>query len=409
MTRQQKERIHYLFLRFMGDEASTGERKELSELLKEETDPAAWEELLEEIYQAETATQEYNETEWHPVLEQLLAQNRENDAAVKPLNKRITLTFRQMAVAASILLVIGLSSYFLFINKPTKQDDIVVAEIKDVKAPTTNRAMITLADGRTVYLDSAANGQIFTQNNIKVTKTADGKIIYDLVIPTKEGSQGAPAFNTLTNPRGSKVIDMTLSDGTHVWLNAGSSVTYPVAFIGNERKVAITGEAYFEITHTVTASGAKQPFIVSKGDMQVQVLGTHFNVNAYDDESDIKVTLLEGSVKVIASAAKQTVLKPGEQAVLTRNSQLTTHNSVDLDAVMAWKNGLFQFNNADLPTVLRQLARWYDVEVVYEGKIPQREFGGKMQRDLNLTEVLKILETNNVNFKIEGRTLIVKL
>ncbi len=310
-------------------------------------------------------------------------------AAVRKLN-----VWRKIAVAASILLTLGLGSYFLFFNKERKQNEIArTTDPIDIIAPQTNRAMITMANGEHVYLDSALNGKLLQQNGIEVVKLEDGKIIYS-------GSATEVVYNTLSNPRGSKVIDMTLVDGSHVWLNAGSSVTYPVAFVGKERKVSVTGEAYFEVAHDAT-----KPFYVTKEDMQVQVLGTKFNVNAYDDERDIKVTLLEGSVKT-SNKIGSIILKPGQQARLISNQQPVISNP-DLEEVMAWKNGLFSFNRADIKTVIRQLARWYDVEVVYEGTVTKDLFGGDIQRNLSLSKVLDFLQKSQVHFVLDGKKLTV--
>jgi ferric-dicitrate binding protein FerR (iron transport regulator) len=194
---------------------------------------------------------------------------------------------------------------------------------------------------------------------------------------------------------------MTLSDGSKVWLNAGSSVRFPVAFTGNERKVSITGEAYFEV-----ARDAYKPFIVKdiNRNAEVQVLGTHFNVNTYDDEPVMKVTLLEGAVKVIKGISTR-LLKPGQQAQVGSDVKVIT--GIDTEEVMAWKNGRFQFKKASLQEVMRQVARWYDVEIVYEGKIIPQEFGGKMQRDLKLSEVLEGLAKSQVHFRIEKKKVVV--
>jgi ferric-dicitrate binding protein FerR (iron transport regulator) len=173
-----------------------------------------------------------------------------------------------------------------------------------------------------------------------------------------------------------------------------------VAFAGVERKVEMSGEAYFEVTHN-----AAMPFVVAKNEMQVQVLGTHFNVNAYDDEDDIKVTLLEGSVQVQDPRATK-IIKPGEQARV--NNGIQVMRGVDLAGVMAWKNGFFQFNGMGIQGVMRQLERWYDVEARYEGRIPERQFAGQIDRHANLSEVLTILKESKVNVKLEGKTLIVR-
>jgi hypothetical protein len=257
--------------------------------------------------------------------------------------------------------------------------------------------MITLANGQKIYLDSAGNGALAVQGNVKLVKLAGGEIAYQ---QGPDNISGKIEYNTISNPKGSKVINMVLADGSKVWLNAGSSLTYPVLFIGNERKVSVTGEAYFEVTHD-----ASKPFVVNNGSMNVRVLGTHFNVNAFEDDgSDIKVTLLEGSVKIDNGNATG-LLKPGQQAVVIKEIEVL--NDVDLDLVMAWKNGYFQFNNASLQNVLKEVSRWYDVNVVYEGHNQPRQFVGEMERALSLSQVLKILERNQVYFKIEGKNLIV--
>lgn len=304
----------------------------------------------------------------------------------------------QWWAAASVILLLGAFSYFLFFYKTTKPAQIAKVLNNDVKAPQSSKATITLANGQKVYLDSAGNGALAIQGNVKLVKLANGKIVY-------QASSGEVIskieYNTLSNPRGSKVINMALADGSKVWLNAGSSLTYPVSFIGNERKVSVTGEAYFEVAHD-----ASRPFVVNNGSMDVRVLGTHFNVNAFEDNgNDIKVTLLEGSVKINNGNATG-LLKPGQQAVVNREIKVV--NDVDLDLVMAWKNGYFQFDNASLQNVLKEVSRWYDVDVVYEGHNQPRQFVGEIQRDLSLSEMLKILEKNKVHFRIEGKVLIVK-
>jgi transmembrane sensor len=271
--------------------------------------------------------------------------------------------------AASVILLLGTFSYFLFFHKTMKPAMTAKVLSHDVKAPQSNKAMITLANGQKIYLDDASNGALAIQGNIKLVKLASGKIAY------QQNSSKVTAkmeYNTLSNPRGSRVINMALADGSKVWLNAGSSLTYPVTFMGNERKVSIIGEAYFEVAHD-----ASRPFTVNNGSMNVRVLGTHFNVNAFEDDgNDIMVTLLEGSVKINYENATN-FLKPGQQAVVTK--EIKVINDVDLDLVMAWKNGYFQFDNASLQNVLKEVSRWYDVEVVYEGYIEPRKFVGEIE------------------------------
>lgn len=300
--------------------------------------------------------------------------------------------------AASIVLVLGFSTYFLVFNKTLKPSSIVITtEPNDVSAPQSNKAMVTLSNGQKVFLDSISNGALAVQGNVKLVKLASGEIVYQ----SSGELSGKIQYNTLENPRGSKVINMVLADGSKVWLNAGSSLNYPVAFVGSERKVSVSGEAYFEVAHD-----ASKPFVVHNGSMDVRVLGTHFNVNAFeDDDNNIKVTLLEGSVK-ISNGSSNGLLEPGQQALVSKEMKIL--NDVDLNKVMAWKNGYFQFDKASLQSVLKQVSRWYDIEVIYEGKNQPREFVGEIERDLSLSEVLKILEINKVNFTLEGKKLIVK-
>jgi ferric-dicitrate binding protein FerR (iron transport regulator) len=320
---------------------------------------------------------------------------REDDL---PTKGKVLHIGRRWAVAASIIFLIATSVFIGLIIKSKGTDENIVDQpaVLDKNAPASNRAMITLVDGSKVYLDSAGSGQLAMQGKVHLIKTADGKIVYRPDV--KEQSEEL-IYNTITNPRGSKVVDMTFADGSRVWLNAGSSVTFPVAFTTNERKVSITGEAYFEV-----AKDPLKQFIVDANGITTKVLGTHFNINSFSDEENIKVTLLEGSLKV-SNSKDEVLIKPGEQVI--SKEQLTINKNADLEDVMAWKNGYFYFENADLKTILRQFARWYDIEVGYEGSIPKREFAGKIQRDLNLSQVLKVLEKSGVHFKLENNKLIV--
>ena len=292
-------------------------------------------------------------------------------ARVIPFYKK---TFFRVA-AAVIVLALGFSTYYLLSNKPLKSPQAAIATGRDdVPAPQSSKAMVTLANGQRVFLDSISNGALALQGNVKLVKLPSGEIVYQ-----QSGKlSGQLQFNTLENPRGSKVINMALADGSKVWLNAGSSLTYPIAFAGSERKVSVTGEAYFEVAHD-----ASKPFVVHNGAMDVQVLGTHLNVNAFeDDDNNIKVTLLEGSVK-ISNGNSNGLLKPGQQALVSKEVKVL--DNVDLNKVMAWKNGYFQFDNASLQSVLKQVSRWYDVEVIYEGTNQPREFVGEIERDLSLS------------------------
>lgn len=302
-------------------------------------------------------------------------------------------------VAASAVTLIGAGTYFLFFNKPEKTNTVVEKMIAhDIKAPAINRATITLGNGQKIFLDSAKNGMLATQDNIKISKLADGEIAYN----GHAQLQKEIVYNTLTNPRGSKVIDITLEDGTHVWLNSGSSMTYPTAFIGDKRKVSINGEAYFEV-----ARDAKKPFIVSVTLMDVEVLGTHFDINAYDDEPSKQATLLQGSVRIRAHGVEK-IIKPGEQASVKAGQKgVEIKTDADLEQVMAWKNGQFLFQSADLETIMRQVARWYDVEVNFTAPVKEK-FNVSISRNTNASNLFKMLAINKgAHFTIEGNTITV--
>lgn len=328
--------------------------------------------------------------------ERLSAQIEEPFHTITPHRVSFYTRWRTIA-AASIILFIGLGGWYLLSNKNDQQQQAVKETVSnDIKPPQENRATITLTNGQTVYLDSAAIGSLADQGSVKLVKLANGKIAYHNVSNETVKEQ---VYNTLTNPKGSRVVDMTLADGSRVWLNAGSSITYPVMFAGNERTVVITGEAYFEVAHDKL-----KPFKVSKSDMQVEVLGTHFNVNAYDDEKNIKVTLLEGAVRLKTNGDSK-ILKPGEQALVSGNISIL--ESVDMEAVMAWKDGRFKFSSVDIETIMRQVARWYDIDIEYHGKVEGTLSGG-LARNVNASQLFYVLElTDKVKFEIEGRKVIV--
>ena len=325
-----------------------------------------------------------------------------NSENVLPLYKRPF--FRLMAAAVLIICIGG--SYFLFTGKSKSEATLVNSPAQqlpnDVAPPVSNKAILTLADGTHIVLDSAGNGALAQQGNVVVAKLNNGKIAYNV----GNGGNDKIQYNTLRVPKGSKPVQMVLADGSEVWLNVASSITYPTAFTGTERKVTITGEVYFEVAHN-----AAMPFKVQKDGVEVQVLGTHFNVNAYEDERSLRVTLLEGSVKVSRDDSKSLIIKPGQQAAVREaqsNNEIKLVNNVDMEEVMAWKNGWFNFNSLQVPDIMRQLEKWYDMDVLYEGKISQKHFSGIVSRDNNISEVLKIMEQAGIKFKIEGKKVMVK-
>jgi transmembrane sensor len=347
--------------------------------------------------------------------QQIAANIQLSDTRVIPIKRKNY----NLAAAAVLLTLIGAGSYFWLFNKPTGEPPTTSkAQVKPKDLPPgRDAAVLTLADGKTIILDSAS-GTISQQGSATVINVK-GQVSYDNSspsIPPKAGGEAAVVYNTVTTARGNQ-YQLILADGSKVWLNSASSLRFPTSFTGNSRDVELDGEGYFEI-----AKDASKPFHVKTRTQDLEVLGTHFNVNAYSDEDATKTTLLEGKVKVSQSAivnpesangkrqsAKDNefavVLKPGEQAVLANNSPFTIDHSPDLDQVMAWKNGWFEFDNTDIKTIMRQISRWYDVDIKYETKINNETYGGRISRSLNLSNILKMLETYGVHYRLEGKTL----
>jgi len=318
--------------------------------------------------------------------------------------KKINTFYRKVisiGIAASVLLIAGVG-YWIY--KKDTNDQFVVAKKYDLPAGT-NKATLTLSDGRVVALNNNIVGKVATEAGMEITKATDGTLVYKIV-NSKPGSAG---FNTISTPAGGQYT-VVLPDGSKVWLNAGSSLKYPTTFAKNGRNVTLTGEGYFEVFHVDGIKG-RFPFTVSvvKGNSQIEkleVLGTHFNINAYADEPYVKSTLLQGSVKIALNDGKTALLKPGQQAKLS--NQTIQVEPADTDVDVAWKNGEFVFRE-DLRSAMRKVARWYDVEVVYDETAPKNlTLGGWMSRGTNISEVLNHIQlTGKVHFKLEGRRVIV--
>lgn len=305
----------------------------------------------------------------------------------------------KMAIAATITLVAGVALFFYLQELKSTQEN---TRLLSGLSPAKNNAVLTLANGQKIILNETAQGEIAKQEGIAITKSEDGTIIYNIneSVSKKKTSLSVSSYNTISTPRGGK-YQVNLPDGTKVWLNAASMLKFPVIFAAIERRVELTGEAYFEV-----AKNKHQPFHVKTAEQEVEVLGTHFNVNAYADEKEVKTTLLEGSVKVVALAKQSNakmradvLLKPGEQATLIGN-QLNV-SPADIGEVMSWKNGMFEFNNCDLTTIMRQASRWYDVDVVYESGVPNKKFSGEVSRSVNASAFLEMLKYLDVKFSIE--------
>ncbi|MES2375037.1 MAG: FecR family protein [Bacteroidota bacterium] len=319
-------------------------------------------------------------------------QIRENISFTKKIRM---VSFFRLAAAASVLLFSLAGAYWLLHNDP---DQPTVKNVQKDRLPGTNKAVLMLANGSKISLDDAVKGELAKQSGITITKAGDGQIIYTVADHVLTGAK--PGYNTIETPRGGQ-IKVNLPDGTKVWLNAASFIKFPTNFSGSERNVTLEGEAYFEVAHN-----ANKPFNVYATGIAVHVLGTHFNINAYKDEDTIKTTLMKGSVRLTAGHASA-LLKPGQQGGIIGNGSGFNLSAVDTSLVMAWKNDLFKFNNTDLHTLMRQISRWYNIDVVYQSGVPNDVFFGNISRQTNLSKVLKILELGGVHFKIEDKKLIV--
>lgn len=313
-------------------------------------------------------------------------------AVDRPHARRRTLPRFTWWAAAALVAGIAVTMWFRQGGNPDHSDNgnTAAAAIQ----PGREGAILTLADGSQLELDSLGNGTVALQNGTTV-RMQNGQLQYE-----DDGSSAAPAQNTMYTPRG-RQFRIVLPDGTRVWLNAASSITYPTAFSGAERLVTLEGEAYFEV-----AKNEKQPFRVHlREGTSIKVLGTHFNVNAYPDEQTIRTTLLEGAVAV-ASGSSEVRIRPGEAAAGAPGRPMQVTNA-DVQEAVAWKNGLFAFTNADIRQVMRSMARWYDVDVVFAGKATEDGFTGNIPSNVPLSQFLQLLELNDIPVKLEGRTITV--
>ncbi|MCX2485617.1 FecR family protein [Pedobacter sp. MR2016-24] len=333
-----------------------------------------------------------NQHEFAPV-KQLIKNNIDQQIILPQKTFRLTPSRTRYMVAAVIFLAVSITAYYF--TTSSDHVDTPGQEYSHI-LPGTNKATLTLSNGQKISLDDVANGEIAQQAGIRITKSGNGQLVYTAV----KGDNAIPvAQNTISTPKGGQ-YQLILPDGTKVYLNAASTLSYPTAFQDKERLVELNGEAYFEV-----AKNKLLPFRVKSGQQTVEVLGTHFNVNAYADEGAIRTTLLEGAVKISAGMITQ-VIKPGQQAILNKNTaDKIVITEVNTDKVIAWKNGVFSFENEDLKSVMRQISRWYNVEVIYTGVSSDEKYYGEISKNSKLGEVFEILELNNVHFDVEGKTI----
>jgi len=405
-----KERLQYLLEMWMDRLASPEEARELAARLEEHREDGAVPELLVQLIEQtetdEVLPMEDRERRLSAILEidKTISDYKKTNGrkAIRPMkrpNHPLRISFRRWGwVAASVLILLAEGAVVMLAINANRKEQHAQATIQDI-APGSNKAILTLGNGATIRLDSAGS-QLIQQGDVTVRQTG-AQLTYDV-----QGSNAGLTYNTLTTPRGGQ-FRVQLPDGTLVWLNAASSLRYPTAFAGKERTVEISGEAYFEV-----AAAAGRPFMVKIGETAaVEVLGTSFNVNAYPDETGIHTTLLTGAVRVATlHTGAHALLQPGQQAQIAGSQPeagIKIISNANISQIMAWKNGLFNFENAGLQEVMRQLARWYDLQVVYENGVPDMYFE-EMSREMSLSQVLAGLQQTGVRFRIEeGRRLVV--
>ena len=377
MTRETREHIQLLLLRYLNGTATPDERDRLSQYLVDEAGDEAWMEMMEELMSTEAPMEGYDAGEWDPFVREL---RRINSGTMPPLTEEPgrsivgqpragrVLPIRRWIAAAAIILILAGAAWWYTSQDPNAPDKHPTAPAiaKNDVPPGGNHAVLTLSNGRSIVLDSAGNGILTQDGNAVVHKLSNGQLAYEAAASHEPRATSEIVYNTLSTPKGGQ-YQLTLPDGSRVWLNAASSITYPTAFTGADRMVTITGEAYFEVIHN-----QQKPFRVRSGQQVTEDIGTSFNINAYADEPSIRTTLIDGKVKVSKDKAAH-ILSPGEQLSL-QNDHFGPVMHADVQQVLAWKNGIFSFHDADLSTVMRQLARWYDIEVAYEGAVPGGTF-----------------------------------
>lgn len=393
----ENERLQELFRLYLANKISAPEYDELWSLLDPDKQGKAIAEELQVLWEQSGNEHPFlPEATWQEKMNALIAEAQEHRPAVKLKKQRSS----RWAAAAAVVLLLSTGLYF-YLQHSKRPEKVIVNHTENTVTqqdirPGGNKAVLTLGNGTTIILDSAANGMVARQGGTRILKLNNGQLAYN----NKGGGGQEVVYNTLTTPRGGK-YQLTLPDGSEVWLNAASSIKFPTAFVGSMRQVQVSGEAYFEI-----APHPSQPFEVTVGNMKVQVLGTHFDVMAYPDEASIRTTLLQGSVKVLQGNA-EVLLKPGQQAQVNGKGEINLVPGVDMDKAIAWKNGLFWFDHEDIRSVMRQISRWYNVDVDIEGNIDQH-FSGTLPRDVNVSKVFEVLEgTGGIHFKIEQQKIIV--
>lgn len=392
-------KIKDLFLKYINGQCSREELDEVFSHIESGTRQAEWDSAIEEDLEHVLASDRQSNltsSEVNRIYEAV--ESRLSSSGVSSSRQRTLRLWWPVAIAATILIVMS-AGYLLFNRKDSTQS---LAVKPTVVHPGGNKAFLTLSNGKKISLTDAANGSIAAQAGIKIIKTADGQIIY--TTENSSAGSGSSQYNTIETPRGGQ-YQVRLPDGTSVWLNAASKLVYPVNFHGSkERRIQLDGEAYFEV-----AKDKNRPFIVKTGKQEVTVLGTHFNINGYKDEPIISTTLMEGSIKTSnTSSGNSRILSPGQQSTVFSGDGAIDVRNVNTENIISWKNGYFIFDNQDITSIMKVIGRWYDVNIDYQSINKEEKFGGTFSRSSDLDDILKVLKIlGNVDFKVEGRTIVV--
>lgn len=401
-------RMVYLFKRYFDKTATNDQREELMTWISQDENTHKTRGLMDQAWK-EFNDQEpvFTEKKSEEILRNILQKDLTAASTQRRYPRSIHPNWLRTAAAITLFALAGTGGYLWYSSQdPNANLTYHGTTTKPDVAPGGNKAILTLANGATVILNSTQNGAVAEEGNTKVIKLKSGQLVYKTK-NSKSNAERPISFNSLSVPRGGQ-YQITLPDGSKVWLNAASSLKYPTAFNGKERKVELTGEGYFEISQN-----KERPFFVEVpahqkgvGDMTVEVLGTHFNVNAYTDESFIKTTLVNGAVRIVRGKDSE-LLQPGQQANIENGTNKITVTTADLEEATAWKDGIFHFDDEDMASIMRKLARWYDIDVTYQGAIPTGHYTGIISRNTNLSEVLKVLELSGVLFKMDGKNIVV--
>lgn len=394
------ERIEILIGKLIGGTLSAAEKQELAGWVRLHPDDERFALALERAWEQFEPDQPMPEVVSDRILANIFPEDQPvwEDEGPRPGQTTVITWLWPKLVAAA--LVIGFGVYWWADYRGSRelaqQEKAAKVQLADIP-PGGNKAILTLGDGSSITLDSAGNGVLASQGGTSVSQSGKGQLVYQ----SGKNTASVPVFNTVATPKGGQ-FHIVLPDGTGVWLNAASSLRFPTAFTGKQRQVEITGEVYFEVAHN-----KQMPFVVKNGATEITVLGTHFNVMAYDDEKIMRTTLLEGAVKV-TRGGREALLAPGQQARISpATGSMRVVDDVDTGKELSWKNGYFQFEDESLESIMRQVSRWYDVEVMYEGTSRGENFTGRLPRNSNVSSVMKILSLSGVKFRIEDKTIIV--